>query len=164
MDMIVEMTSRMIEFNKGEPALTHHLLKVHEFARAIGHLEGLDEKDQKTLEIAALMHDIGIKVCMDRYGQCTAAMQEQIGPQLARPLLEATGLEPERIDRVCYLIGHHHTYTCIDGLDYQILVEADFLVNLYEGNQGAEAKRAALANIFRTKTATRFFHALYPET
>lgn len=31
-----------------------------------------------------------------------------------------------------YLVGHHHTYKDIDGLDYQILVEADFLVNYFE--------------------------------
>ena len=35
-------------------------------------------------------------------------------------------------ERICYLIGHHHTYDKIDGTDYQILVDADFLVNLYE--------------------------------
>ena len=34
------------------------------------------------------------------------------------------------IRRVEYLVGHHHTYKDIDGLDYQILVEADFLVNI----------------------------------
>mgnify|MGYP000340972515 FL=1 len=33
-------------------------------------------------------------------------------------------------ERVAYLIGHHHTYDKIEGMDYQILVEADFLVNI----------------------------------
>ena len=41
-------------------------------------------------------------------------------------MLETLDFEDSVIDRVCYLIAHHHTYTDINGLDYQILVEADF--------------------------------------
>ena len=47
-------------------------------------------------------------------------------------MLTGLGFDAAVIDRVCYLIAHHHTYTNMDGLDYQILVEADFLVNIYE--------------------------------
>ena len=36
------------------------------------------------------------------------------------------------VERICYLIGHHHTYKDVDGADYQLLLEADFLVNAYE--------------------------------
>ena len=42
------------------------------------------------------------------------------------------GFSDSLIDRVCFLVGHHHTYTEIDGIDFQILVEADFLVNARE--------------------------------
>ena len=62
-----------------------------------------------------------------------------MGPAYARTLLEELDLELEDIDRICYLVGHHHTYTNMDGMDYQILVEADFLVNLYEDELGPEA-------------------------
>jgi hypothetical protein len=31
---------------------------------------------------------------------------------------------------VCYIVGHHHTISSIDGLDFQIQWEADLLVNL----------------------------------
>lgn len=56
------------------------------------------------------------------------------------------------------------TYKNIDGIDYQILVEADFLVNLYEDGcfdeQTSENKdglhnttiQKAMDNIFKTKT------------
>ena len=43
------------------------------------------------------------------------------------------------IERVKYLIAHHHTYDAIDGIDYQILVEADFLVNILEDGLAKEA-------------------------
>ena len=57
--------------------------------------------------------------------------------------------------RVSYLVGHHHTYDQIDGLDYQILVEADFLVNLYEDGVTKEAVMHAYNKIFRTEHGKR---------
>lgn len=160
--MIAELTDRMIQFNEGYPALTQHLLKVHGFARTIGAREGLDARTQLTLELAALTHDIGIKYCRERYGRCTGPMQEAEGPALAKEMLADMGVDEAMTERVCYLIGHHHTYKNMDGMDYQILVEADFLVNLFEGNKDDEAKRAALRNIFRTASGIRYFHAQFP--
>jgi len=40
----------------------------------------------------------------------------------------------------------------IDGMDYQILVEADFLVNLYEDSVPKAAAQNALDKIFKTQT------------
>ena len=65
------------------------------------------------------------------------------------------------IDRVCYLIGHHHTYNNIDGLDYQILVEADFLVNLYEDHADRPAIQTAIDRIFKTKAGTEMAHVMF---
>ena len=67
-------------------------------------------------------------------------------------MLKPQGVEQERKERIMYLVGHHHTYKNIEGMDYQILVEADPLVNLYEENVKTEAVLAARKNIFRTKT------------
>lgn len=58
--------------------------------------------------------------------------------------------DKEVVERVSYLVGHHHTYTNIEGLDYQILVEADFLVNLYEDGVNQEAVKTAYERIFKT--------------
>ena len=84
------------------------------------------------LESAAVVHDIGIKVCEEKYGSCEGKLQEKEGPGIAGALLSELGYEKQVIERVCYLVGHHHTYTEIVGLDYQIPVETDFLVNLFE--------------------------------
>ena len=65
------------------------------------------------------------------------------------------------MERVCYLIGHHHTYQDIKELDYQILVEADFLVNLDEEQSLEVAIRAANENIFRTKTGKALLEIMY---
>ena len=48
--------------------------------------------------------------------------------------------------------SHHHTYEDMDGIDYQILVEADFLVNMYEDTLSQQAVRHAYTTIFRTET------------
>ena len=59
------------------------------------------------------------------------------------------------------MIAHHHTYHNIDGLDYQILVEADFLVNLFEDNLSKEAAVNAYQNIFKTETGKRICKEMF---
>ena len=54
-----------------------------------------------------------------------------------------------------------HTYHNIDGLDYQILVEADFLVNLFEDNLSKEAALNAYQNIFKTETGKRICKEMF---
>ncbi|MBM6968693.1 MAG: phosphohydrolase, partial [Pseudoramibacter alactolyticus] len=54
------------------------------------------------------------------------------------------------------------TYTAIDGRDYQILVEADFLVNLYENAASADAVASARQRIFKTATGLALLDALFP--
>ena len=36
------------------------------------------------------------------------------------------------MNRVAYLVGHHHSPEQIDAIDYQILIEADDIVNASE--------------------------------
>ena len=79
----------------------------------------------------------------------------------ARKLLETLGYDASDIDRICYLIAHHHTYKDIDGADYQILVEADFLVNLYEDRVDRHGIEAAYRNIFRTESGKQLCQALF---
>ncbi len=71
------------------------------------------------------------------------------------------GYTDEQIKRVCYLIGHHHTYHDIDGLDYQILVEADFLVNIYEDNIPADHAKIVRGKIFRTATGKKLLDEMF---
>ncbi len=58
-------------------------------------------------------------------------------------------------------MGHHHTYHNIDGLDYQILVEADFLVNLFEHGVSEKAVKTALEKIFKTNTGKALCSAMF---
>lgn len=154
---------RMIDFFAGDPKRICHLTKVHSFARIIGEKEELDESSLFILEAAAYTHDIGIKPAEEKYGRCDGKLQEQEGPIVAQKMLSELGVENYLIERICYLIGHHHTYDCIEGLDYQILVESDFLVNLYEDGAGRNAIDHAYERIFRTKTGKEIFERMFAD-
>ena len=161
MEMIDRLTLAMIEFDKGDAKRIQHFLKVHRLAQLIGRLEQLDAHTLFVLESAAVLHDIGIHPAEAKYGSCVGKLQEQEGPAPARKLLETLGYDASDIDRICYLIAHHHTYKDIDGADYQILVEADFLVNLYEDRVDRHGIEAAYRNIFRTESGKQLCQALF---
>ncbi len=146
------LTLKMMTFDRNDAKRIHHFIKVHRYAQMIGHMEQLDEHTQFVTECAALVHDIGIHPAEEKYGACDGKLQEKEGPAYARRMLEELGFVKADIDRICYLVGHHHTYTNIEGMDYQILVEADFLVNFYEDALGPDAIRSALDKVFRTKS------------
>lgn len=155
------LLAAMADYDR-EPALIHHFTKVHGFAAAIGAMEGLDGETQFVLETAALVHDIGIRNAERQYGRSDGKLQEQIGPGEAETLLRALGDYTDgQIERVKYLVGHHHTYTDVVGMDHQILIEADFLVNLYEFAERYRAILAAEERIFRTASGKRLLHSIF---
>ncbi len=161
MDTIYQLTRRMITYEKGCPRRIQHFIKVHSFAKNIGIGEKLDEKTLYTLEIAAIVHDIGILPAEEKYGSCEGKLQEKEGPAPAREMLSSLAIAPDIIDRVCYLVAHHHTYENVDGIDYRILLEADALVNLYEDNSPQSAIDAMLQNVFRTETGTQICKEMF---
>ncbi|BES64084.1 HD domain-containing protein [Gottschalkiaceae bacterium SANA] len=142
----------MISFYAGDPKRIQHFVKVHSFAKLIGELEKLDECTQEILEVTAYVHDIGIKIAKIKHGHCTGKLQEEEGAVAANLLLTQLGYDQELIERVSYIVGHHHTYSNIDGMDYQILVEADFLVNMYENKTSEESVISAYQKIFKTES------------
>ena len=151
----------MIAYYDGDPKRIQHFTKVHSYARLIGLGEELDDASLFILEAAAYTHDIGIRVAEEKYGRCDGKLQEQEGPIIAQKMLSQLGFENYIVERICFLIGHHHTYDNIDGLDYQILVEADFLVNLYEDDAGNRAINKAYKRIFKTETGKKIFRLMF---
>lgn len=161
MTKIDKLMERMIEFDSGDPKRIQHFIKVHSFAHQIGVGERLDAHTQETLEAAAIVHDIGIHPAEAKYGRCDGKLQEQEGPEPAGEILKELDFTETDIERICYLIAHHHTYENVEGMDYRILLEADFLVNLYEDDLPESAVRAALQNIFRTETGIWICKKMY---
>ena len=151
----------MIAYNNGDAKRIQHLIKVHAFARLIGEEENMDAKELYILEAAALTHDIGIRNSEKKYGTCTGRQQEVEGPPEAEKLLKTLGFADDVTERVYWLIAHHHTYNNINSMDYRILVEADFLVNLYEDGAGIEAVKTAYDRIFKTTAGRNICRTMY---
>lgn len=159
---IFEILTEMMRYNAGDPKRIQHALKVYTYSSLIGEKEGLDERTLGILKTAAALHDIGIHNSEKKHGSSAGSWQELEGPPVARELLAPFHLPADFVERVCFLIGHHHTYNQIDGPDYQILVEADLLVNCYEDGLSPQAAKESGRKIFRTQTGKEYLSLLYP--
>jgi hypothetical protein len=142
MNLIGQIITAMIAYYAGDVRRINHFL-------------------QEIIEIAALTHDIGIKNSEEKYNSSAGNYQQIEGPPEAKKLLEGLDIESGVIDRVCWLIARHHTYTDIQGIDYQILVEADFLVNFYEDDMSIDSVHSAGGKMFKTLSGKAILNAIY---
>ena len=121
----------------------------------------MSDREQSILDVTAVLHDIGIKNAEAKYNSSAGKYQEQEGPAVAQDILTEFDFDREFVERVKFLIGHHHTYDNIQGMDYQILVEADFIVNIYEDNMQKEAIENVINKIFVTKEGTEIAKTMF---
>ena len=133
---ISQIIEKMIAFSDGNIHDIDHFIRVWTYARTIGELENLDRETQFLLEVAAITHDIACPLCRVKYGNTNGKYQEEEGVPMVKEFLSDTGIAEEVIDRVAFLVGHHHTFSGIDGIDYQILIEADYIANATENGYG----------------------------
>ena len=141
----------------------NHALKVLGFAERIAAGENVPAAMRETIVITALLHDTGIKEAERKYHSSAGPYQEQEGPAIVRAMMARNQEEPALIERVAYIVGGHHTAAKNDGLDFQIIWEADLLVNIDE--DGLTANREQLPVIieknFRTPTGRRIAQETY---
>jgi hypothetical protein len=151
----------MIDYYGTDVRRINHALKVYGFAQTIALQENLHAEQFAIVELAAILHDIGIPVSEQKYGSCDGKYQEIEGPPIARQMLENYKIPAHIIDRVCFIIGHHHTLKAIEGIDFQIIVEADFFVNAFE----EEISKSAIIHMrnswFKTKSGINLLNRLY---
>ena len=159
--MISKIMQKMIISSNGSMRDINHFLKVWAYAKNIGEAEHLDEKTKFILEIAAIVHDIACPSLRARYGCCDGKLQEKEGPELAENFLKEFKLSEEYVDRVTYLVGHHHSTENVDGLDYRILLEADYLVNADESKYSRENIENTYNTVFRTETGRKLLSSMY---
>lgn len=151
----------MINYFDTDIRRINHALKVYGYAKCIAKGEQLNSTYTDTIEIAAIFHDIGIPVSERKYGTSMGKYQEIEGPPIAREILEKADVDQEVVERVCFLIGHHHSYTKIDDIDFQVLVEADFLVNIDEDKMSIDAIESIKQKYFKTNTGTQILNSMY---
>ena len=78
-----------------------------------------------------------------------------------REFLANTGMTETQIDRVAFLVGHHHTFEGIDGPDWQILVEADYIANASENGYSGQSIRKFLEKAAKTESGKRLIKAVF---
>ena len=158
---IPEILKKMIDFSEGNLHDIDHLVRVWSYARTIGALEGLDDSAQFVLEVAAIVHDIACPLCREKYGNTNGKLQEKEGAPLARAFLADAGMAPEDVERVAFLVAHHHTLTGIEGDDWQILVEADYIANAEENGDSPEKVRHFRDRVGRTDAGRALMTSMF---
>lgn len=161
--LITTAIGKMIDFYEGNIHDIDHFLKVWALAKTIGEAEGLNNKTQEILEIAAIVHDIACPLCREKYGNTNGKHQEEESAPLVYAFLSELSVGTLNVERIKWLVEHHHTYTNVDGMDYQILLEADFLVNAGESGYSKKTIENACKNVFRTDTGTHLLKSMYLE-
>lgn len=138
-----------------------HFIKVYTYARTIAECEKVTPEEQKIIEIAAVIHDIACPLCREKYGNTNGRLQEKEGVVLAGEFLKDSGLSDQMKERIIFLVGHHHTLQDVDGIDYQILLEADYLVNADELGYDESNIKNAMDCIFKTATGKELLRSVY---
>lgn len=149
---VSEIMKKMIEHSEGNLHDINHFIKVWSYAKLIGELEGLDSETQYVLEVTAIIHDIACPLCRIKYGNASGKHQEEESWPLVMDFLQGCGLTDAQMERIAYLVSHHHTYTGVDKADYQILLEADYLVNADESKYSVDHIRHTLETVFKTES------------
>ena len=143
---------KMIEIYKGNRHDVNHFLKVWAMAKTIGELEGLDRHTQEVLELAAVIHDIACPLCREKYGDTDGKHQELESPPLVEAFFEGLPVGRGDVERI---------YTDIGGIDHQILLEADYLVNADEQGYSRSAIEHFRRRVFHTASGSHLLDSIY---
>lgn len=102
---------KMIDFYQGNLRDIEHFLKVWAYAKTIGEQESVDENTQGILELAAVVHDISCPLCREKYGNTNGKNQELESEPLVKEFFEEMPVSEQKVERIIWLVTHHHTYT-----------------------------------------------------
>lgn len=119
------VTTKMKEVFSEIPYGIDHTLKVLQNAECLMLKNDVTQTERQVIVLSALLHDIGAIEALHKYGSIDGKYQEIEGPAVAMKLLDGLGLSDSMIERVCYIIGNHHSKDKIDGRDFQIVWDAD---------------------------------------
>jgi len=131
------------DFNKDFKRIGH-AAKVARYAERILQKE---KGDMAVVLTAAYLHDIGIKEAEERYHSSDPAYQEELGPPIAREILQRLNADPGLIEEVCDIIAHHHHPGAHESDNFKALYDADLIVNLEESNHQSPFKRDKLKTL-----------------
>lgn len=159
-DFLDRVRGAMENYFGGDIRRIQHALQVTAYA---GELLDYIDADRTLTLTAAYLHDIGIPEAERKHGSCAGPLQEKEGPPVARRLLEELQAPTELTEKVCALVGSHHTPAAVDSPEFRILWDADALVNLAEVMPGksSEERRAILEKALVTEPGFRRAMKIY---
>jgi hypothetical protein len=151
------LTAAMVEQFGDDGKRINHALAVLSHAEAIADAEG---GDALVVTAAALLHDIGIQEAERIYGSPAPRYQEELGPPIARAIMEDLGMDAATVEHVARIVGSHHSARDIDTVEFRTIWDADALVNLADEERDRCRKGAGPAGVSRQvsmRTARRGF-------
>ena len=159
--MVSKIMKKMITYSDGNIHDIDHLIRVWTYAKTIGELEKLNSDTQFILEVAAITHDIACPLCREKYGNTNGKHQEEESVPLVRRFLADMDIKHEHIERIVFLVSHHHTFLNIDAIDWQILVEADYIANASENEYSRQNIRRFIKEIAKTKSGLELIKEVF---
>jgi urease accessory protein UreE len=144
---------KMNEIFRDIPYGIVHTMKVLDNAERIMESYEIDDELEELISITAILHDIGAVEAQKKHNSMEGKFQELEGPLIAKDILLQIDYQQSKINRICYIIGNHHSPSKIDGLDFEIQWDADLLENLAVDEVLNDNKRLVMyiENNFRTE-------------
>jgi len=138
-----------------------HTETVHNFAQLIARLEKCDERTQCLIEMSALLHDIGCPNAKLKYGNTNAPNQEKEGKPLAAQMLASYPMPEEDKALIAEVVGAHHHLNVLKTLGFEILAEADLIVNLLEGYYKPEQAQHLYDHFVTTESGKELYRNMF---
>lgn len=139
--------------------------RINHAMRVTGYASELLKKEMGEREIvlcAALLHDIGISAAEKKYGSANGHYQEKEGPPIARQILKKLGYDNGMAKEICDIVGNHHTPGKIKSINFNIVYDADWLVNLAdEAGEDKEKLSRMIEKVFLTETGKELAKDVY---
>lgn len=139
-----------------------HASRVARYAEMIAREE---LADIAVVLIAAYLHDIGIKEAELKYKSSAPVYQEELGPPVARKIMERVKADKRLIEEVCDIIAHHHHPGNDETKNFKVLYDADLIVNLEDKNKESALNKKELKKMideaFYTESGRRIAGDLF---
>lgn len=164
-DVVGSLCERVIEqmretFGDDQPRI-NHALAVLDYAEQM--LKSQPDVSGLVVRAAAILHDIGIQQAERTHGSSAGNFQEIEGPPIARKILTSLDVQEDVIDHVCAIVGNHHSAKDIDTPEFQIIWDADHLVNVpaEHPDKNPTQLRELIDTLFRTDAGRQLAERLW---
>ncbi len=138
----------------------HHAQKVARFAEEMVKGEG---GNPLVVLGSAYLHEVGIQEAEKKHGSPSGEFHVLEPPPIAKDLLKRLSLRSEVIEEICDIIGHYRNPREEETLNFQILYEADCLVNIEEEGilKNKEELKELIPKVFKTASGRKLAENLY---